>query len=317
MNRRYHRKSKKKDRDNLFAIAMTSHWGVAAALSVGAFVLLVLVIPASLSGSPVSRPLGEMAKMLGWATSGLFGLIALVRYFQSARARKRMVVAPDAPTIFQPTRPLSEPPEPGPPESAQKVDRTDPSVFGAAAGYREPAKPMTWSLTLLQAIDWKRFEEVAAAYFRAKGMRAETQTHGADGGIDIRLYPRTGESPLAIVQCKAWRNRQVGVGPMRELLGVMAHEKVERGFFMITGTFSEEALAFAESHKITSVSGSKFLDMVALQTPEVQQSLLAVATEGDYLTPTCASCGIKMVDKGKFWGCRNYPRCKNKIQRAA
>jgi hypothetical protein len=43
-------------------------------------------------------------------------------------------------------------------------------------------------------------------------------------------------------------------------------------------------------------------------------------TQPDKPTPTCPSCGIKMVLKtvykgnnsGKeFWGCSNYPRCKN------
>jgi len=39
------------------------------------------------------------------------------------------------------------------------------------------------------------------------------------------------------------------------------------------------------------------------------------ATAGDYTTPTCASCGVKMIVRtpkagGKaFWGCVNYPRC--------
>ena len=59
MARRYPRRNNKKnDSDSLFAIAMTSHWGVAAALSVGSLILLALVIPSSLSSSPLSRPMG-------------------------------------------------------------------------------------------------------------------------------------------------------------------------------------------------------------------------------------------------------------------
>ena len=44
--------------------------------------------------------------------------------------------------------------------------------------------------------------------------------------------------------------------------------------------------------------------------------LLKLATQGDFLTPTCPSCGIKMVPRKstqvgrEFWGCTNYPRCK-------
>ncbi len=53
--------------------------------------------------------------------------------------------------------------------------------------------------------------------------------------------------------------------------------------------------------------------------------LLAFATEGDWTTPTCPSCGAKMVDRdskrGRFWGCSNFPNCKATLgmrgQRAA
>ena len=52
---------------------------------------------------------------------------------------------------------------------------------------------------------------------------------------------------------------------------------------------------------------------------QAQRNLLAVCTSGDYTTPTCPSCGIKLVERiigGKAaWGCRNYPRCRSKIFR--
>ncbi|HEX9171356.1 MAG TPA: topoisomerase DNA-binding C4 zinc finger domain-containing protein, partial [Telluria sp.] len=48
-----------------------------------------------------------------------------------------------------------------------------------------------------------------------------------------------------------------------------------------------------------------------------QQALLRFAFEGDYTTPTCASCGVKMVardsKRGAFWGCQHYPRCKTTL----
>ncbi|MGB8857191.1 MAG: topoisomerase DNA-binding C4 zinc finger domain-containing protein [Burkholderiales bacterium] len=39
-----------------------------------------------------------------------------------------------------------------------------------------------------------------------------------------------------------------------------------------------------------------------------------MATEGEYSTPSCPSCGIKMLIRsgrqGNFWGCKNFPRCR-------
>ncbi|MDP5239652.1 topoisomerase DNA-binding C4 zinc finger domain-containing protein [Uliginosibacterium sp. 31-16] len=44
---------------------------------------------------------------------------------------------------------------------------------------------------------------------------------------------------------------------------------------------------------------------------------MELATEGDWTTPTCGHCGIKMVARegksGSFWGCRNFPRCRQRI----
>ena len=57
-------------------------------------------------------------------------------------------------------------------------------------------------------------------------------------------------------------------------------------------------------------------------TDEQQAGLLRLATAGDYTTPTCPSCAVKMTKRepkagGKtFWGCVNFPRCKSIINMA-
>jgi restriction system protein len=176
-------------------------------------------------------------------------------------------------------------------------------------------KPQSWSLDLLRTIEWKRFEEVVAAWYREKGYRCDTNPFGADGGIDATIYKD--DQLVAVVQCKAWNTRPVGVAPIREFYGVMMHQKVPKGYFMITGEFSDEAKKFAESIAITLVSGFALYQTIERLDADAQQRLLAVATEGDYTTPTCPSCGIKTVRREsgtkKFWGCINYPRCKTKI----
>jgi restriction system protein len=101
---------------------------------------------------------------------------------------------------------------------------------------------------------------------------------------------------------------------VRELLGVMTHQNIPEGIFIATGDFSKEAIQFAKSNPIDLVSGSTFMGMIQKLSTEQQARLLAVATEGEFTTPTCPSCGIKMVwrrsERGDFWGCRNYPRCR-------
>jgi restriction system protein len=177
-----------------------------------------------------------------------------------------------------------------------------------------------WSLELLNAIEWKRFENLCAAYFQELGFRAKTVRAGPDGGVDIHLYAEGDSHPGMIVQCKAWRTKLVGVSLIRELFGVMTADKVAEGIFATTGRFSDDANGFARGKNIHLINGEDFLAKLLALPPDRQQALLKLATEGDFTTPTCASCGVKMVFRtpkvggNPFWGCRNYPRCTTKMQ---
>jgi restriction system protein len=219
-------------------------------------------------------------------------------------------------------------PEPDWFAGSRKTTPTAPSTPMPAANAEVRARPMctetsTCSLELLRTLEWKRFEDVVAAYFRWEGLRAKTTRIGPDGGVDVYLF-RDGESaPLAVVQCKAWNSYKVGIKPVRELLGVMASEKVAKGYFITTGVFTEEALEFARTNPLTLIDGQELLRRVEALPEGARRQLLEMATAGDYTTPTCPRCGVKMVRRtarsgsnpgSEFWGCPAYPRCKGVLK---
>jgi restriction system protein len=78
-------------------------------------------------------------------------------------------------------------------------------------------------------------------------------------------------------------------------------------------------MQFAKDNGINALNGNALLAQIASRTPAQQQALLAVAFEGEYWRPTCASCGIKLLERtpakggAPFWGCSNYPRCSTRI----
>lgn len=250
----------------------------------------------------------------------LMVMVALVVWFtrKTKQSLKRKLanvlisVARDHVARQSNTKPISSP------LAASATSRTEP-VLEAASDEPSVTKPTEWSLPLIRNLEWKRFEDVCHKYYELKGIRSETTPLGPDGGIDIRLYQDNSGKTTAIVQCKAWNERYVGVSLIRELLGVMTHEKIPKAFFMTTSTFSDEAKSFASSNRITLVDGALLL-MMFQRLPEVdRESLLAFATEGDYQTPTCPSCGIKMVCRSgasgrpDFWGCSRYPACSGTL----
>lgn len=188
----------------------------------------------------------------------------------------------------------------------------------SAAATLGSATPDTtkWTLDLLCALEWKRFEDVCCSLFQHLGFTTRTTRQGADGGVDVHIYKTSTDRADAIVQCKAWNTYKVGIKPVRELLGVMASTGVPEGIFMTTGIFTREALEFGRANRIDCMDGELVLKAITTLQAAQQDAMLRMATEGDYLTPTCASCGIKLVrrePKGggeAFWGCRNFPRCR-------
>jgi restriction system protein len=173
-----------------------------------------------------------------------------------------------------------------------------------------------WNERVFDQIEWRRFEAVCEALFAQAGFETRAQSHGADGGVDIWLHSRYAEGPVAVVQCKHWHGQPVGVKPVREFFGVMASNGLKRGTFATSSRFTEDALWFAKQNGISALDGAGLLALIATRTPDQQQMLLEVAYEGEYWRPTCANCGIKMVERVKrntqdaFWGCTNYPRCR-------
>lgn len=186
----------------------------------------------------------------------------------------------------------------------------------------KPVNHLNWSINLLQSLEWKRFEILCKEYLSEKGCEARMSRVGADGGIDFTVHSPNQEKPIALGQCKAWNSYKVGVKPVRELFGVMAAERVPNGIFLTTGRFTEEALTWSQGKPLQLVNGDEFIKLIHQLPEDKQARLLKVATAGDYKTPTCPQCDIKMVlrtsRKGKakgstFWGCRNYPKCHQKF----
>jgi hypothetical protein len=177
---------------------------------------------------------------------------------------------------------------------------------------------------LLDSLEWRRFEELVTWYFHKAGFRAERSRVGADGGVDIHLFRTNDKRPFAYVQCKAWHTYDVGVKPVRELFGVMAADGIGTGYFVTSGDFTADALEFAKGQPLKLVTGDHLLEKLNSLPEGDRSELLYDVTQGDYTTPTCPRCDLKMVLRhgptGEFWGCPNFrlrwpQRCKQTFKR--
>ncbi|KQW51652.1 hypothetical protein ASD88_03225 [Pelomonas sp. Root662] len=259
----------------------------------------LLATPWLLGQSPLGSGL-TVLRPLGWTMVVASALFFVLAFWGNRNARKaaRPRVAPE--------------PEP----------RRDPLLAEALPKLQQtqPVNPLVWSHVVFDAIEWRRFEAVVEALFQQAGFETRSQSHGADGGVDVWLYSRAvPDRPVSVVQCKHWQGRRVGVDKIRELRGVMAAHDVKRGQFATTSTFTPDAIAFARENSVNLLDVDALLALIAQRTPEQQMALLAVAHEGDYARPSCASCGSKLVERtaknggSRFWGCPGFPRCRTTL----
>ena len=180
----------------------------------------------------------------------------------------------------------------------------------------DPSGTGRWSLELLRRLEWRRFEELCTAYYEALGLTTTQARSGTDGGADIGLVAGGADKPSSVLQCKGWSVHTVGIKPVRELRAAMAAAGVPQGVLVACGTFTSEAKEFSRGENIELIDGTELLRKIGALAPEQGQALLKLATAGDFSTPTCPACGIKMTARTsstegrKFWGCLNYPRCK-------
>jgi|LSQX01.1.fsa_nt_gb restriction system protein len=186
------------------------------------------------------------------------------------------------------------------------------------------------SLDSLRALDWHDFELLVGEAYRRQGYEvSETGGGGADGGVDLMLTRGTRK---VAVQCKQWRQRQVGVKVVRELYGVTQSQGYEgsRGVVVSCGDFTDDARRFAAQNSVELVDGPALLALVkSVQSPAPSVAAPSSVSEPDPVpaasepdpdaAPSCPLCGRQMVLRtarrgaragSQFWGCPGYPACR-------
>lgn len=298
---------------------------------------VLLLAPSLLQGSPLVTAITRNMRPVGWGALvlglGMIGVHTLLRRYvhhtpdetEARVSRFQHSVLPEE-LLYPPSRVRLEPRlEPAFAPDTEPVSVPAPDtlpVHDTQLAFPRQLPAAAWGPDVFAQIEWRRFEAVCEALFAQAGFGTRAQSHGADGGVDVWLYSRHAQGPVAVMQCKHWLGKAVGVKEMREFLGVMSAHRLKRGTYATSGRYTAEALEFARSNGIHALDGAGLLALIARRTPEQQQALLAVAYDGEYWRPTCASCGIKMVERTpaaggeSFWGCRSFPRCRTTLRMA-
>lgn len=189
--------------------------------------------------------------------------------------------------------------------AATAVSRTPFSTPVAAK-----ATGAVFNAQLLQELEWKRFEELVAAYYVKTGVVAVRTKSGPAAPVHIKISWKGEPRPFAYVQCLAHPQGLIDAKPLQELVNVLAAEDIRRGYVVTTGKFGVSARDLAEEKHITLLPGDIFLEKLNALPDAARSEIMQQITTGDYKTPSCPKCEAKMVkspDDPSMWRCTAHP----------
>ena len=199
----------------------------------------------------------------------------------------------------------------------------------AAAG--SPAEPRVHSRPALAAVRRTRGRGVQKR--RVRGDRERLRWRGRGRGHSSSK----GRRESYLVQCKNWRKQRIGVATVREMYGVLMAESAWEVFVVCSGTFTADAVRFAEGKPINLVDGDQLMEMVARVRQDESNVMHASSAHQEPLdanargqepdgresihpgAPSCPRCGgnlvVRTARNGKnagrrFWGCETFPQCR-------
>jgi restriction system protein len=106
----------------------------------------------------------------------------------------------------------------------------------------------------LDTLTWRELEVLTAKLYAAMGYKAKLTQARGDGGRDvIAVRGKLGSKERCLVQCKHYKS-PVGPADLRELLGVVAHEKANKGTLVTTSRFTSGATQFAQRNRLETIN---------------------------------------------------------------
>ncbi|MFK2905553.1 restriction endonuclease [Dyella ginsengisoli] len=142
------------------------------------------------------------------------------------------------------------------------------SFFGQAK--RRVLLDTQTGLDSLRRMSWKDFEMLAGEAFRRQGyVVTENGLGGADGGVDLILRK---DGRTTLVQCKQWRSQRISVSVVREMYGVLTHERADAVKIVALGDYTLDARRFVQGKPIELIDGSALIATVhSVQRPKMQR----------------------------------------------
>lgn len=146
-----------------------------------------------------------------------------------------------------------------------EISETTPHIYSQ--------KPKGNKLIDLDNINPLTFEELISSLLNKMGLVAETTQASYDGGIDVvAVSDNSITGGRFVIQCKRYQ-KSIPVDIIRDLYGVMTHERASKGILITTSNFSNECLKFARGKPIELINRRKLTQLLTNHGYQVSQKI--------------------------------------------
>lgn len=154
-----------------------------------------------------------------------------------------------------------------------------------------------WSPELIMRLDWLRITGVIRAIAECHGCELGQTVALEDGAVLFGMVeqPGTAKQRRALVRMTGWNEWVATAETVFRFVDEVKRAVKSRGILIAPSGFSRAALVVARDHGIEVVDAEKLCEVLKVLPVEVSDSLLAAATAGDFMTPTCPVCLDKLA----------------------
>lgn len=174
---------------------------------------------------------------------------------------------------------------------------------------RQYDKYIKSGIDIVDKMSGEEFEVFLLAHFKNVGYSGDTTPKTQDYGADL-ILTKNGEK--LVVQAKRW-NYKVGIEAVQQILGAKSYYKASKCLVITNNFFTPNAKNLADSSDVELWDRNKLLEVMSQANGKqiIDSSLDASNIESRNL---CEKCGAELVirkgNKGSFYGCSNFPKCK-------
>lgn len=132
-----------------------------------------------------------------------------------------------------------------------------------------------------------------------------------DYGADLVIQK---DGKKIVVQAKRY-SKNVGIDAVQQAKASIAYYKAHEAWVVSNRDYTDAARNLASSNSVRLINREMLIEMMLKMNPATKPDPKKVISQLPQKTFQCDRCGNEMIrrkgPKGEFFGCSNYPKCRN------